>query len=255
MHIASYNVNGLRAALKKDFLAWMKEADFDVLHIQEVKAQQGDIDWSVFTELGYYSYLDAAEKKGYSGVLTLTKQKPDNVVNGMANEKYDREGRVLRTDFGNITLLNCYFPSGTSGEERQGFKYEFLADFEKFVNKLKVERPNIVLSGDLNIAHAEIDIHDPKGNKNSSGFLPEERAWMTQFLHSGWKDTFRLLNADAKDQYSWWTLRAGARDRNKVWRIDYNLATAPLAKNIKAATILQQVRHSDHCPVVLDLEA
>jgi exodeoxyribonuclease-3 len=166
---------------------------------------------------------------------------------------YDMEGRVLRTDFGHITLLNCYFPSGTTGEERQDFKYRFLSDFANYIIDLQKSRPNLVICGDLNIAHREIDIHNPVSNKNSSGFLPEERAWLSSFLALGFVDTFRELNP-APHRYSWWTYRAGARKRNLGWRIDYLLASKNLMPNIKEADILDSVVHSDHCPVLLVLD-
>jgi exodeoxyribonuclease III len=187
-------------------------------------------------------------KKGTVAQLHFQKSHPPRLLQVVVWN--DREGRVLRTDFGDWTLLNCYFPSGTSGDERQDFKMKFLEDFYAWIHQLKQERPNLIVVGDYNIAHQEIDIHDPKGNKKSSGFLPEERAWMTQWLESGFTDAFRYLNPD-RQQYSWWTLRANARANNKGWRIDYQSVTESLKDKLVEASLLNDVKHSDHCPVKL----
>lgn len=253
MNLISYNVNGVRSALSKGFAEWLKENDFDIVCLQETKANHDQVDTAVFSELGYYHFWHSAEKKGYSGVATLTKHMPDQVIEGCGIARYDREGRILRTDFGDLTLLNCYFPSGTTGEERQGFKMVFLDDFFEWIEALRKERPKLIIVGDYNIAHQEIDIHDPKGNKNSSGFLPEERAWMSRWLSNGFTDAFRYLNP-TKVEYSWWSFRAGARGNNKGWRIDYQTVTEPLRDKLISASQLNDAKHSDHCPVLVSYD-
>ena len=251
--IVSYNVNGIRAALKKGFVDWMKEGKFDFVCLQETKAHAEQVDTALFTELGYHQNWHSAEKKGYSSVATFSKKAPTNIVAGCGIEKYDREGRILRTDFDDWTLLNCYFPSGTSGEERQAFKYEFLDDFFNWIKELKKERPKLIIVGDYNIAHTENDIHNPKSNKNSSGFLPEERAWMTKWFESGFTDSFRFLNPE-KTEYSWWSYRANARANNKGWRIDYQSVSENLKDKLVSAHHMGDAKHSDHCPVYLEIE-
>ena len=254
MRIISYNVNGIRAAIKKGFLEWLATDPADVICVQETKALKEDVDHEPFHQLGYYNYWFSAQKKGYSGVAVFTKKKPDDVVYGNGHGPSDDEGRVLQLDFGAIRLINAYFPSGTSGDERQSFKYQWLDECYRWLEQLKKTHPNLVLCGDYNIAHQEIDIHDPKGNKKSSGFLPEERAWMTRFLESGWVDTFRELHPEPH-RYSWWSQRfPSVRLNNKGWRIDYINVTEPLRKKIKDADIFPDVKHSDHCPVYLQLK-
>ena len=252
MKLISYNVNGIRAAMKKGLLEWIDSQDIDVVCLQEVKAMQEQVDLSVFEEAGYHVYWHAAEKKGYSGVAILTKMQPEKVCQGMSMEKYDREGRILRADIGDITILNCYFPSGTTGDVRQTFKYEFLDDFYSWVEELKKTRPNLIICGDYNIAHTENDIHNPVSNKKSSGFLPEERAWMTQWFSNGFKDAFRVIHPE-KTEYSWWTYRANARANNKGWRIDYFSVSDPLVDQVKTAGHYNDAFHSDHCPVFVVL--
>lgn len=251
--VVSYNVNGIRAALKKGLADWLKENPVDLFCVQETKAQPEQIEVSTFEALGYHAYAHSAEKKGYSGVATFSKIQANQVIEGCGLEKYDCEGRILRTDFGDWTLLNCYFPSGTSGDVRQEFKMEFLDDFFGWVEELKKERPKLLVLGDYNIAHSEIDIHDPVRNKNNSGFLPEERAWMTKWFNSGFVDTFRYLNPDKID-YSWWTYRANARANNKGWRIDYQSVTENLKDCLQEAGHFPDAKHSDHCPVYLKLD-
>jgi len=240
--------------MSKGLVDWVVFTNPDVLCLQETKAQEDQVDMTPFLDLGYSAYWHSAEKKGYSGVCTLLKKEPDSVVIGCGISDYDREGRILRTDIGDITLLNCYFPSGTTGDLRQSVKMRFLDDFIQFVHALKKTRPNLVVLGDYNIAHQEMDIHDPKGNKNSSGFLPEERAWMTQWLDAGFIDTFRYCHP-ATQEYSWWSFRAGARGNNKGWRIDYITVTESLRHQIKDAAIHPEAVHSDHCPVSLQLQS
>lgn len=254
MRIISYNVNGIRAAIKKGFPDWLKTDPADIICVQETKATKDDVDHQLFTALGYHNYWFSAQKKGYSGVAVFTKIKPDKVEYGIGHGPSDDEGRVIQLYFGDLRLINAYFPSGTSGDERQGFKYEWLDEFYKWINKLKKKNPKIILCGDYNIAHKEIDIHDPKGNKNSTGFLPEEREWMTKFFESGWIDSFRSFHPEPH-RYSWWSQRfPTVRLNNKGWRIDYINVTEPLKKNMKDAEIYPDVKHSDHCPVYLDIK-
>ena len=254
MRIITYNVNGIRAAIKKGFLDWLKTNPADVICVQETKAQKEDVDHKLFNEIGYEDYWFSAKKKGYSGVAVFTKVKPVKVEYGTGHSLSDDEGRVIQVDFGKFLLINAYFPSGTSGGERQDFKYKWLDEFFSYLSKLKKKQPNIILCGDYNIAHKEIDIHDPKGNKNSSGFLPDERAWMDKFLAGGWIDSFRICHPEPH-RYSWWSQRfPTVRLNNKGWRIDYINITEPLKKNLKGADIFPDVKHSDHCPVYLDMK-
>ncbi|HON02218.1 MAG TPA: exodeoxyribonuclease III [Paludibacteraceae bacterium] len=253
MKIISYNVNGLRAALTKDFIQWLQAENPDVLCLQETKAQPDQIDTLLFAELGYTAYLHSAQKKGYSGVATLTKIPPDYVYFGMDNPEFDTEGRVLRTDFGDITVINVYVPSGSSGGERQDFKMKFLEEFLKFIQNLLRERPNLVVCGDYNICHKPIDINHPERQIGVSGFLPEEREWMDRFQALGMVDSFRVFD-QSPEKYSWWSYRGGARYRNAGWRIDYHWVSEPLRSRLKAAAILSEAFHSDHCPVMVELD-
>jgi len=251
--IISYNVNGIRSAISKGLLDWLATEQFDIVCLQETKAQPEDVGALHIEALGYRHYWHSAEKKGYSGVATFCKREPDQVVYGCGIEKYDREGRILRTDFGDWTLLNCYFPSGTTGEERQQFKMVFLDDFYNWVEALRKERPKLIVVGDYNIAHQEIDIHDPKGNKKSSGFLPEERAWMSKWFANGFTDGFRHCHPDLVE-YSWWSFRAASRSKNKGWRIDYQSVTDNLAEKLTDVRHLNAIVHSDHCPVWMHID-
>lgn len=250
--IISYNVNGIRAAMNKELVNWLSNHEPDVFCIQEAKARPEQVDLAPWEELGYKHYWHTAEKKGYSGVTTFSKTEPDHVEYGCGIAAYDKEGRVLRTDFGDLTIINAYFPSGTTGDIRQAVKMQFLDDFLAYLEELKQTRPNVVVCGDYNIAHKEIDIHNPKGLSGTSGFLPEEREWMTKYFDSGMIDTFRFFHKDPH-QYSWWSYRAGARQRNKGWRIDYIAASEPLADRLVEADIYQDAVHSDHCPLYLKL--
>lgn len=253
MRIISYNVNGIRAALNKDFAVWLQNESPDIIGLQETKAQPEQIDTALFEHLGYYSNVHSAVKKGYSGVAILSKQKPDKVVLGMGIEKYDSEGRVIRADFGDLSVICVYIPSGTTGGPRQDYKMEFLADFNLFIQNLRKERPKLVICGDYNICHKPMDINHPERHKKSSGFLPEEREWLDQFIESGMVDTFREYNSEP-NEYSWWSYRANSRSKNLGWRIDYHLVTKDLLPQLKSAAILQDVEHSDHCPVEVVLE-
>jgi exodeoxyribonuclease-3 len=254
MRIISYNTNGIRAAMKKGLIEWLQTNPADIICIQETKANKTDVDIAAIEALGFETYWFSAQKKGYSGVAVFTKIKPELVEYGTQIEQSDFEGRVIRLDFKDITLINAYFPSGTSGDERQTYKYQWLNEMFDYVQALRKKRKKIILTGDYNIAHTEVDIHDPKGNKNSSGFLPEERAWMTEFLNNGWVDSFRFKNPDARGAYSWWSQRfPSVRLQNKGWRIDYICVTDNLQDSIQLATIFPDVKHSDHCPIYLEL--
>jgi exodeoxyribonuclease-3 len=253
MKIISYNVNGIRAALKKGFIDWLKNADPDVICLQEIKAQEDQLDLSVFEDAGYaYNYWFSAQKKGYSGVAILSKTEPNNIVFGTGIESMDFEGRNIRADFDGVSVMSLYLPSGTN-LARLEHKLEYMDLFQNYINTLKKEIPNLVICGDYNICHEAIDIHDPVRNKNVSGFLPEERAWMRQFLDAGFVDAFREFNSEPH-HYSWWSYRANSRANNKGWRLDYTLVSSPLQEKLKRAVILSEAVHSDHCPVLVELQ-
>jgi exodeoxyribonuclease-3 len=254
MRIISYNVNGIRAAIKRGFIDWIKTDPADIICLQEIKASKDDIDIELIESAGYRSYWFPAQKKGYSGVAILSRLLPDNVEYGHSNEQSDFEGRVLRADFYDITLINAYFPSGTSGEHRQSYKYIWLDEFFDYLDKLRKTRSKIIVCGDYNIAHKEIDIHNPVSNKKTTGFLPEERAWLDKFLESDFIDSFRHLNKESH-QYTWWNvLRPTTRLENKGWRIDYISVSGNLKDMITDVKIFPEIKHSDHCPVYLELK-
>jgi exodeoxyribonuclease-3 len=254
MRIISYNVNGIRAAIRRDFLEWLSTDPADIICLQEVKAHLADIAVEAIANAGYASYWFCAQKKGYSGVAILTKLPVCNIVYGNTIEQSDFEGRIMSADFGDITVVCAYFPSGTSGEARQAYKYTWLEEFNGYLNLLRKKRKKIVVCGDYNIAHKEIDIHNPVANKKTTGFLPEERAWLSKFLDNDYIDSFRHLNKEPH-QYTWWhVLRPSTRLENKGWRIDYITVTKNLADNIADVKIFPEIKHSDHCPVYLDLK-
>ena len=252
MKIISYNVNGIRAALNKGFEEWLKNEDPDILCLQELKALPEQVP-DFYSALGYEMYWETADKKGYSGVAILTKHKPLSITKGCNNPLYDKEGRVIRADFNDFSVMCVYMPSGTSGDIRQDFKYDWLDFFYEYAEAVRKEQPNLVICGDYNIAHTEIDIHNPVSNKKSSGFLPEERAWLTKFIESGFIDTFRAFNTQPHE-YSWWSYRANSRANNKGWRIDYLMATKEMESRLTNGSILQEVKHSDHCPISLEID-
>jgi exodeoxyribonuclease-3 len=253
MKIISYNVNGIRAALKKGFIDWLIAANPDVIALQETKAHKEQLNLSLFEKAGYpYHYWFSAQKKGYSSVAIFSKTQPNHIEYGTGIESMDFEGRNLRIDFDTISIMSLYLPSGTN-DARLAFKLNYMDEFLDYVNDLKQNYPNLVICGDYNICHEAIDIHDPVRLKNTSGFLPVEREWLTQFLDSGFIDSFRLLNKEP-NRYSWWSYRGQARQRNKGWRLDYHMVTNPLKDKIKRATILNKAVHSDHCPVVVEID-
>lgn len=253
MKLISYNVNGIRSAINKGFVEWLRKENPDVIGLQEIKAQEKDVDATIFQDMGYELYWYPAVKKGYSGVAIFSKIKPKSIKYGMSLNQYDDEGRMIQADFEDFSFISSYFPSGTTGDIRQGFKYGFLDDVFGYMQDLRRDNSSIILSGDYNICHRPIDIHNPVSNKNSSGFLPDERAWMDKFTESGFIDTFRHFNPNPH-QYSWWSFRANSRTKNLGWRIDYHMATKGLQNRLKSAVILPNVKHSDHCPIVLEIE-
>ena len=253
LKIISYNVNGIRAAIQKGFVQWLADQQADVICIQDLIAEFDQVDTNEIEQLGYSVHWHSAQKKGYSGVAIFTKLQPKHIEIGCGIEKYDFEGRVIRLDFDNFSVMSVYMPSGSSGDERQAFKMEWLTDFQDYIQALRQEIPHLIISGDYNICHRAIDIHNPKGNANSSGFLPEEREWMESFVQNGFVDTFRHINPEQAHAYSWWSYRAGARGKNLGWRIDYHMASEALKERIANAYILPDAMHSDHCPIVLEL--
>ena len=252
MKIISYNINGIRAALKKGLDQWIETTQPDVLCLQEIKAREEQFDTTVFTDLGYKCYWFSAQKPGYSGTAILSKKEPNSVTYGMNHPDYDNEGRVLRIDFDDVSVISVYMPSGSSGGLRQDFKFKFLDDFYGYISDLKESVPNLIIAGDYNICHEAIDIHDPIRNAKVSGFLPEERLWISNFMNLGFIDSFRYLNSQPHS-YSWWSYRANSRANNKGWRIDYNMVSETLKPLIESSYILDQIYHSDHCPIVVEL--
>lgn len=249
--ILTYNINGIRAALKKDLDSWIDSSKADIVCLQEIKAKPEQFNVEVFNKLGFECFINSAEKPGYSGVAILSKIKPKNVEYGCGIDKIDFEGRVIRADYDNYSVMSVYFPSG-SNPLRQAFKIEFLDLFYDYIQELKKTIPNLIISGDYNICHTAIDIHNPQRNKNTSGFLPEERDWVTKFIASGFVDSFRHLNTEPHN-YSWWSYRANSRIKNLGWRIDYNMISESLLPNLNRSVILSQAVHSDHCPVLVEI--
>ena len=252
MKIISYNVNGIRAALKKGFIDWLTSTNADVVCLQEIKVQEDQLDLSVFHDAGYkYCYWYSAQKKGYSGVAILSKTEPKNIAYGTGIEHMDFEGRNIRADFKDFSVMSMYLPSGTN-LARLEHKFMYMDDILEYLTELRKIIPNLLVCGDYNICHKPIDIHDPVRLKTVSGFLPEERAWLSKFIDSGFIDSFREFN-DQPDQYSWWSYRANARANNKGWRLDYGMVTLPLREKLTRSVILQEAKHSDHCPILVEL--
>jgi exodeoxyribonuclease III len=252
MKIISYNVNGIRAAITKGFLEWLQIANPDVICLQEIKATEDQIPTQDITAAGYpFQYYFPATKKGYSGVAILSKIEPQKIVYGTGIEHMDFEGRNLRADFENLSVMSLYLPSGTN-IDRLDHKFKYMDDFHNYIMHLKKDIPNLVICGDYNICHEAIDIHDPIRNQTVSGFLPQERAWLDTFMKSGFIDSFRHFNKEPHN-YSWWSYRAGARGNNKGWRIDYNLVSENLKERMTRAVILPEAKHSDHCPIMVEV--
>lgn len=251
--ILSYNVNGIRSAINKGLLDFLAKANPDIVCFQETKAQVGQMHEKEFEAMGYHCNAFSAVKKGYSGVAIFSKQKPDRVVEGIGVHQYDSEGRVLRADFGDVSVISAYFPSGTTGDIRQAIKMEFMADFQLYLTELRKKRSKLIISGDFNICRLWIDIHNPERQQGTSGFLPEERDWFAKFIDDGYVDSFREINQEP-DQYSWWSYRANSRENNKGWRIDYHIVTNNLKDKIVDAGILPNIRQSDHCPVYVKMD-
>ena len=252
MKIISYNVNGIRAAIKKGFLDWLQQANPDVICIQEIKAQKDQLNPMDFELAGYpHHYWFSAQKKGYSGVAIFCKEKPNHVEYGTGIETMDFEGRNLRVDFNGVSVMSMYLPSGTN-DARLNFKFNYMDEILEYATELRKTIPNLVICGDYNICHEAIDIHNPK-MKGVSGFLPEEREWLGNFIDSGFIDSFRYLNQD-RQEFSWWSYRANSRANNKGWRLDYAMVSEPLKENITRAYILPEAKHSDHCPIVVELD-
>jgi exodeoxyribonuclease-3 len=252
MKLISLNLNGIRSATGKGLIDFLKKENPDIVCFQEIKAVPEQINTQEFEDLGYNCYWYPAFKRGYSGTALLSRNLPDFVSKGTGTDLFDAEGRVIRADFGTLTLVCAYFPSGSMGEIRQSVKMDFLQNITAYLDKLKDDRPMIILAGDFNICHKPIDINNPNKHLKTSGFLPEEREWFDRFVASGWTDTFREFCSES-ERYSWWSYRSGAKSKNLGWRIDYFMVTDPLRSQLKNANILDDVILSDHCPVLLEL--
>lgn len=247
-------MNGIRAVLKKGFWDWLEAESPDVLCLQETKAQPENLKDDILQPAGYHAVWNSAERKGYSGVVTFSKKKPKSVALGLGIKKFDVEGRVIRTEFNGFDLLNVYFPNGTSGSERLQYKMEFYDAFLDHCESLRAQGKKLIITGDVNTAHKPIDLKNAKANEKNSGFLPEERAWIDKIIAHGYVDTLRL-NHPEPDQYTWWTYRANARERNIGWRIDYFFVTEDLVTKVNDAFIRPEVMGSDHCPIGLDIQS
>ncbi|MDO4776065.1 MAG: exodeoxyribonuclease III [Cardiobacteriaceae bacterium] len=252
MRIISANLNGIRSAYQKGFLDYLKNANADILCVQELKAQEADMSTDMKNPHGMHGYWHCAEKRGYSGVALYSKAKPDHVQTGLGLPEFDHEGRYVRADFGNLTVISLYLPSGSSSDERQAVKYQFLDAFLPMLAELHASQRDIVICGDWNIAHHNIDLKNWRGNQKNSGFLPEERAWLTQVIDGiGWVDIWRTLYPEIPG-YTWWSNRGNAYANDVGWRIDYHMCTPQLAKTATAAHIYKDVKFSDHAPLVVD---
>ena len=253
MKILSWNVNGIRAVQKKGFLEWLAREKPDILGVQETKAKPEQLDMFLMHPEGYHTYWNSAVRPGYSGVALFTKEKPLNVTSGFGVKKFDEEGRVITAEYPELTFVNIYFPNGKASEERLRYKMDFYDETLRFVRKLKKKQKNVVVCGDYNTAHKEIDLARPKENEGTSGFLPVERAWLDKWVADGQVDIFRAYHKEP-GQYSWWDMKTGARERNVGWRIDYHFVTEALVPNIQRAWHLTDVVGSDHCPVAIELK-
>ncbi|MCK4226656.1 exodeoxyribonuclease III [candidate division WOR-3 bacterium] len=253
MEIVSFNVNGLRAIIKKGFKEWFTNENPDILCLQEIKATKEKLKGVTIAPENYHSYWNPGKRAGYSGVITFSKEEPLDVQFGMGIEKFDTEGRLIRTKYQDFTLLNVYFPNGKMSEERLKFKLDYYAAFLEFSENLKKKGEELIITGDFNTAHKEIDLANPKENEKYSGFLPIEREWLNKLVSKGYIDTFRLFHPEGK-QYTWWTYRFKARERNIGWRIDYFFITEGLTDRVRDSIILKDVYGSDHVPILLEIE-
>lgn len=253
MNLYSWNVNGVRAVLKKGFLEWFKKTQADILCLQESKAQIEQLGFELTQIPDYEAYFASAKKAGYSGTITYSKIKPNSVQLGLNKEIFDQEGRVIITRYPQFILFNIYFPNGKASPERLQYKLDFYHFLLDYLKKLQKTEKNIIICGDVNTAHQEIDLARPKANEKISGFLAEERAWIDELLANGFVDSYRYLHPEQKDAYTWWSLRSGARQRNVGWRIDYFFISDNLKKNLKKAEIHPEVLGSDHCPISIEL--
>lgn len=254
MKLITYNINGIRAAINKGLLDWIVKEDPDVICLQEIKANLDQIPVADIEALGYHLYVHSAEKKGYSGVATFSKKKAKLVSRVSGMKAYDSEGRILRTDYNSLTILNCYFPSGSSGEERHAFKIQYLKDFKSWVDELLKERKKVIVVGDYNVVHLDKDIHNPERKDKPSGFKPEERQWMNDWFDGDFKDAFRIIHPEKEGDFSWFSYRTGARKRNKGWRIDYISVSNPLKSKVIDSRHMHEAAHSDHVPVFAELK-
>ncbi|MCB1192847.1 MAG: exodeoxyribonuclease III [Leptospiraceae bacterium] len=254
MKIISLNCNGLRSATEKGLLEFIEKISPEIVSLQEIKASESQLDLNLWEKNGYMPYIYSAEKKGYSGTAIFTKHKPVIMSYGLTHPLYDSEARSILVSYNEFTLINTYFPSGTSGEERQKIKMEFLDFYYQKVLDWKKKYQKLILCGDFNIAHTKIDIHDPIRNAKNSGFLPEERTWLDKLFESGFVDTYRCANPNKTDEYSWWTYRSGARKNNKGWRIDYFVVTENIKSWVITSKIFTDIVLSDHAPLLLELE-
>jgi exodeoxyribonuclease III len=256
MRIITANLNGIRSAANKGFFTWLQSTQADVICLQELKAQASDMTVEMLTPAGYFGHFHYAEKKGYSGVGIYSKIKPTVVIEGLGIADIDSEGRYLECQFGNLSVVSLYLPSGSSGEERQAFKFSVLARIMPHLEALAKSGRDVVVCGDWNIAHQEIDLKNYKGNKKNSGFLPEERAWLGDlFARVGWVDVYRILHPATTDEcYTWWSNRGAAYEKNVGWRLDYQIATQELAKKAYKSTIYKEKRFSDHAPLIIDYQ-
>lgn len=253
MKIATFNVNGIRAAAKKGMWKWFLSEKIDVLGIQETKIHESLVNVAELNAFRYHNYWFSAQKPGYSGVATFSREEPLQVAKGIGIDRYDNEGRVLRTDFESFTMVNVYIPSGSSGEHRHEFKIEFLEDFKIYIDQLKTEKENLVILGDYNIVHKGIDIHNPDRKDNPSGYRPDERAWLDRWFNNGFNDAFRLVYPEKK-QYSWWSYRAGAFKKNLGWRIDYISVSDKLRDKVRDVRFFTETMFSDHCPIIMEID-
>ncbi len=254
MQILSWNVNGIRAAIRKGLWPWVNKEKPDIICFQETKARAEQVPPSLDEPKDYYTYWNSADRPGYSGVATFSKPKPISIENGMSLKKFDQEGRVITTKFKEFTLLNVYFPNGKKDKVRLNYKLEFYEKFLDHIKSLRKKGEKIIFCGDVNTAHHPIDLARPKQNEKISGFLPQERVWIDKLEKKGYIDTFRHFHPQKPDQYSWWSMRSGARSRNVGWRIDYFFIQKELLPHLKKAFILPSAEGSDHCPVGIELK-